>query len=148
MKDQIANLGIQIAQLIIPVIALFIVALIGKGITALSAKTKNETILHLLQQMESAADTAVKAAQQLVLDKLPLAPGSVPAEKLEEAKTQAMSAMKAQLGPTQLGQIKSSLGLHSERDLDTLLSQKIEAKVHEKNLAETAALTVTPGGTP
>lgn len=129
MKDQIIQLALESAKLLVPVVGLFLIALIGKGIAWLGAKTKNDTILHLLQQLQVAADTAVNAAEQVVLDKVKGAPPTP--EKLVEAKTVAMDMMKTQLGPSTIASVQKNMGL-DKAGVERLLSNQIESMVRQK----------------
>lgn len=133
MKDQIVKIALDSAVVLVPVLAAMLIALIAKGIAWLGTKTKNATILHLLGQLEQAADTAVSAAQQLVLDKLKGVQPTAP--QLDEAKSTAMAAMKIQLGPKGVAQVKDAFGLHSDRDLEQVLSNHIEANINQKKAA-------------
>lgn len=137
MKDQLAPLALEVAKMLVPVLAAMLIALIGKGISALSAKTKNEALLHLLDQLKEAANTAVGAAEQVVIDGLQKGV-PVPEEKLAEAKAHAMASVKVQLGPQRLSEMRKTMKL-DDAGVDRLLSNHIEATISQKKAAASAA---------
>lgn len=132
MKEQITGLALEAAKMLVPVLAAMLIALVSKGIAWLGTKTKNEAVLHLLGQLEQAADTAVGAAQQVVLDNLKGQPATP--QQLVEAKNAAMEAMKIQLGPKGVDKIKNTMGLDAA-GVDKLLSSHIEANISQKKAA-------------
>jgi hypothetical protein len=99
----------------------------------LSARQHNERLLTTLTRLENAAYTSVREIEQVLVEGLKARQidGRLKDDNAQGARSTAMKALMANLGPAGLREIRRSLGLPRKTPLDRILISHLEAAVYD-----------------
>lgn len=133
-----SSLGMQLAEMILPVIAAALVALIGYGVAYLREKTSElqnavarDALDSALVEAEVVAKDAIRATNQVLVDALKerSADGKLTKDEAIEAMTRAVEYFVEHISRDSLRVLQASLG-----PIEGWLSSFLEAKVSETKL--------------
>jgi len=127
--------GLEIVQMLLPVIAALLMALIGYGVAFLKAKTNalnegvaKQSILASINEAERVAKNAVMAVKQTLVDDLKKAAedGRLTDQEKQAALNKAKNIFMATISKNSLGILEAAIG-----PVQNWLDQLLEAKLAE-----------------
>lgn len=127
--------GLEIVQMLLPVIAALLMALIGYGVAFLKAKTNalnegvaKQSILASINEAERVAKNAVMAVKQTLVDDLKKAAedGQLTDQEKQAALNKAKSIFMTTISENSLGILEAAIG-----PVQNWLDQLLEAKLAE-----------------
>lgn len=127
--------GLEIVQMLLPVIAALLMALIGYGVAFLKAKTNalnegvaKQSILASINEAEQVAKNAVMAVKQALVDDLKKAAedGKLTDQEKQAALNKAKNIFMATISKNSLGILEAAIG-----PVQNWLDQLLEAKLAE-----------------
>ena len=127
--------GLEIVQMLLPVIAALLMALIGYGVAFLKAKTNalnegvaKQSILASINEAERVAKNAVMAVKQTLVDDLKKAAedGKLTDQEKQAALSKAKNIFMATISKNSLGILEAAIG-----PVQNWLDQLLEAKLAE-----------------
>jgi hypothetical protein len=127
--------GLEIVQMLLPVIAALLMALIGYGVAFLKAKTNalnegvaKQSILAAINEAERVAKNAVMAVKQTLVDDLKKAAedGQLTDQEKQAALNKAKNIFVATISKNSLGILEAAIG-----PVQNWLDQLLEAKLAE-----------------
>lgn len=127
--------GLEIVQMLLPVIAALLMALIGYGVAFLKAKTNalnegvaKQSILASVNEAEWVAKNAVMAVKQTLVDDLKKAAedGQLTDQEKQAALNKAKNIFMATISKNSLGILEAAIG-----PVQNWLDQLLEAKLAE-----------------
>ncbi len=129
----------NLSELLQPVLLAGLTLLSGWAAKLIAAKVRMEYLRGVLIRLDDAVLSAVKEVSQTYVDALKSgrADGTLTDEESKKAKDLALSSAKSYLGMKGLSELAKVLGLGSG-EVESLLSSKIEATVHDINLVKDA----------
>lgn len=136
MKMFLETLGAQLLPTLTTAIGAMICALLAYATAYLKSKTKNADVQAALDRFDQVSESAVKDAQQSVIEAAEKKDGKTPDEVFTAAKAAALASIKSHYGEKGLSELKKIFGWD---DIDKNLSSMVEAKVHDLKLSRTAA---------
>lgn len=134
------TIGLKILEILSPLLLAALTWASVKLAELVRAKVKNEYLKGVLVRLDDAVFTAVKDLQQTVVDQIKAASadGKITDDEKKEIKRRALEAVKAHLGVKGLSEVGTILGLGGGA-VESLLSSKVEAAVHDLRRATPAA---------
>lgn len=137
------NVGLKILEISSPVLLAALTWAAAKLAQLIRAKVQNEYLKGVLVRLDDAVFTAVKDLQQSVVEEIKAASadGKITDDEKRQIKERALASVKSHLGTKGLAEIAKVFGLEGGA-LETLLSSKVEAAVHD--LRRTAPLAAAP----
>lgn len=146
----LSELGLQIAQALLPVVVAFLIALVSYGISFLRGKTadiKNDTLRKSLDnafyEAELVATDAIRATNQVFVDEIKAksADGKLTKEEAKEAMSIAKNYFLTHLTTNSKSVLEGALGPINEW-LESFLEAKLGQTKVEKQVANLANPTL------
>lgn len=134
MEQIVTNLFTAVATIAIPVVSGLALKVAKQAADALAAKTENETIDRICNEIPKAVEDAVRMTFQTYVDNLK-AGGLFDAEAQKKALQMALQACLLSLSQSAQDYIKDTTG-----DVTGYLTNCIEAEVKRQKLFDTPAL--------
>lgn len=134
MKEQLASLGVEALKALSPVI-LGLIGIIGMRLNQwIAAKVKNEKMQGMLSRLNDVAIDAVKEVEQTFVSALE----NPTKEDFVKARDQALATIKTHMGQRGLSEMKKVLGIENEGDLEKILLNLLESRVHDLKMSKKA----------
>lgn len=132
MQDQIETIGMLVIKgVVLPLVGLFVTWASMMLPAWIKAKVKNESVAGVLERLSTLAFTVVTEVQQTVVSVLG---DKATVEQLKAARDQAITTLKAHLGPKGIKELMDVLGIKTDEALDKLIVTYIESAVHNLKL--------------
>ena len=143
------SIGLKVLEFLSPVLLAAVTWAAAKLAQLIRAKVQNEYLKGVLVRLDDAVFTAVKDLQQSVVEQIKAVStdGKITDDEKRQIKERAVATVKSHIGTKGLAEVAKILGLGGSA-LETLLSSKVEAAVHDLRQSADAATGVAPGGAP
>lgn len=143
------TVGLQILEISSPLLLAALTWAAAKLAQLIRAKVQNEYLKGVLVRLDDAVFTAVKDLQQSVVEQIKAASadGKITDDEKKQIKERALASVKSHVGTKGLAEAAKVLGLEGGA-LETLLSSKVEAAVHDlRRTAPPDVASAVHGGT-
>lgn len=126
------SFGFKVIEIFSPVLFLALTWVAGRLAQLIRTKIQNEHLKNLLLRLDDAVLTVVKDLQQRMVQQAKHASvdGKITEDEKKLIKETALALVKVNLGAVGRVQLSRTLGMQ-DREMEVLLSSKIEAAVHD-----------------
>ena len=142
-----ASIGLKVLEILSPFLLAALTWVAAKLAQLIRAKVDNEYLKGVLVRLDDAEFTAVKDVQQTVVKaaKAASSDGKLTPDEKKQIKENAIASLKSHLGMKGLSELAVVLGLESAA-VESLLSSKVEAAVHDLRSSTPVAAPAERGG--